>query len=127
TRGFNPERDGEMRFSRTDGAGENDVVGASDPLTASELVDLCCADASIGRSEVEGVERLHLWKTRVVETVSYRRIAARRLLRGEHLVQIIFVSPVLLSRLTRESFVDASESRHLERACLRSDELAGNG
>src|SRR5580692_7218565 len=59
-RGFDAERDRQVRFAGTDGSCKDDVVGAANPLSAGELGDLRRADGSIGRGEIERVDRLDL-------------------------------------------------------------------
>lgn len=121
-RGLDAECDREMRLAGADRSGEEHVFGAPDPLAARELEHELRVDA-VGRGEVEAVDRLVLGGARRVESLLDRRVGARRELGGEHLVEILLVRPALLACLASESLEGASEPRHLERPCLRADEI----
>jgi hypothetical protein len=92
-----------MRLAGADGAGEDQILGRGDPLAARERVDLGRVDA-IGGGEVEGVERLHLRKPRLAEALANDRLVTRRLLGTEDLVEIVFMRPVGIPRLSGQAF-----------------------
>ena len=125
-RRFHAERDREMRLAGPDRAGEDQILGRGDPLAARERVDLGRADA-VGGREVEGIEGLHLGKARLAEPLADHGLVPRRLLRGEHLVEVVFVGPVRIARLTGQGFERARDAGQFQRAGLRDDEIAGEG
>ena len=63
-RRFHAERDRQVRFARSDRAGEDQILRRRDPLAARERVDLRRADA-LSRGEVEAVEGFDFWETRL--------------------------------------------------------------
>jgi NAD(P)-dependent dehydrogenase (short-subunit alcohol dehydrogenase family) len=126
TSGLDTERDRQVRLAGADGSRKDDVVGAADPFSTRELGDLCGADSAIGRSEVEGVERLHLREARLAQTMTHGGVAPGGLLGGEHLVEKLLVAPMLLARLASERFKDTHDAGHLERPGLRDDEILGD-
>src|SRR4029077_8959528 len=87
-----------------------------------ELGDLPRVDA-VGCLEVEAVERLGLGEARVPEPAAHGRVGSRRLLCGEHLVQVVLVGPLLFTRLPAESLEAATEARHLEAARLSLEQV----
>src|ERR1700680_4293542 len=75
SRDLDAERDGEVCLAGADGPGEDHVFGACDPLSACELGDLRGIDGTVGRGEVEGVERLELWKARIAGALAHGGLA----------------------------------------------------
>ena len=101
-RGFDAERDREVGFADADRPSEDDVVAARKPVASRKVADLRGRDGAASGREVEGVEGLQLGKVRVMNTLSNRRVATRKLLDGERLEQVFLVTPVLFARLPRE-------------------------
>jgi hypothetical protein len=77
-------------------------------------VDLGRADA-VGGGEVEGVEGLHLRESRLAEPLADQGLVPRRLLRGEHLMEVVFVRPVRIARLAGQGFKGARDAGQLQR------------
>ena len=63
-----------------------------------ERVDLRRADPLDG-GEITRVEGLHLGEARLAQPLTHDRLMARRQLRTQHLVQVVFVWPVGVARL----------------------------
>jgi hypothetical protein len=124
---FDAERDGQVRLSGADRAGEDDVVRAADPLSSRQLGQLGRVDGAVGGDEVEGVEGLHLGEASLAQAVADRGVATRGLLGREGFVQKLLVAPVLLARLACERLEDADDAGHLERLGLRDDQLLVDG
>jgi hypothetical protein len=122
--GLHTEGDGEMGLSGADGTGEDDVFGTTDPLAVGELGDLGRAHP-VGRGEVEAVESLGLRETGSPQPLSHGGFPPRGFLGGKHLVEVILVTPVLLTGLAGQRFVDTGQSRHLEDAGLGGDHFLG--
>ena len=99
--------------------------GARDPLAARERMNLRRVDALGGR-EIERVQRLDFGKARLSEALADHRFVPGRLLGAEDLVEILLVRPVRVARLAGEAFKDARDARHLQRAGLGDDEIAGD-
>ena len=91
-----------MRLAGADGPREDQILGRGDPLAARERVDLGRVDA-IGGGEVEGVERLYLREARLAEALADYRLVPRGLLGTEDLVEIVFVRPVGIPRLSGQA------------------------
>ena len=106
--------------------GEDQILGCGDPLAARERVDLRRADALGGR-EVEGVERLHLREARLAEPLADDGLVPRRLLRAEHLVQVVLVGPMRIARLAGQGFKGARHAGQFQGPRLRDDEVAREG
>ena len=125
--GLDAERDGEVRLSGANRARDDHVACTRDPFAAREVGELSGVDGAVGGDEVEAVERLHLREACLAQAMAHGGVAARDNLRRERVVQILFVAPVLLARLARESFEDAGEAGHLEHARLGDDQILGDG
>jgi len=123
-RRLHTERNREVRFAGTNRAGEDQILGGGDPLAARERVDLCRAD-TVGGGEVKGIEGLHLREARLAEPLADHGLVPRCLLRGEHLMEIVFVRPVRIARLAGQGFKGARDARHFQRPRLRDDEIPG--
>jgi hypothetical protein len=117
-RGFDTESDGQVRLSGADRAGEDQIVGAVDPLSACELGDLCCADDTVGPAKSKESALL-------ADDASPPSRGAKSA-RQEHFVQKLLVAPVVFARLAGERLEDAHDAGHLERAGLRDDHLPGD-
>jgi hypothetical protein len=114
-----------VRFASPDRARENQILGRGDPLAAREGVNLCRAHA-VGGGEIKCIERLRLRKACLAESLPDHRLVSRGLLGAQDLVEILFMRPVCVARLAGEAFKDARDPGHLQRACLRDDEIAGD-
>jgi hypothetical protein len=125
-RRFHAERDRQMRLAGPNRAGEDQILGRGDPLAACQRVNLRRADALRGR-EIKCVQRLDLGKARLMEPLADHRLMAGGLLGAQDLVQIVFVRPMRVARLPRESFKCAGDAGQLEAACLHHDQIANQG
>lgn len=124
-RGFDTQRDGQVRLPGPNRAGEDEILGRRDPVATGEGVDLGGAHPLGGR-EIKGVERLDVGKARLAEPLADHRLVSRALFGGQHLVEIVFVRPVRIACLTREAFKDPRHAWQLERARLPDDQIAGD-
>jgi hypothetical protein len=84
-----------------DGASEQNIFAARNPLASGQLSDLRGREA-IGDGEIEFVERLHFGERGRVQSLLDGGLGTRRDLDGENLVQVVLVRPVLLARLSGE-------------------------
>ena len=88
-------------------------------------MNLCRADPLDG-GEIKRVERLHLRETCLAQALPNDRFMTRGQLGAEDFVQIVFVRPVRVTRLPRQTVKRARDARELERAGVRDDEIAGD-
>jgi transposase len=116
-------------------------TGGKQRLTATRLHALLVAEGhavgvtvvkdavadALGRREVEGVEGLHFREARLAEPLADHGLVPRRLLRGEHLMEVVFVRPVRIARLAGERFKGARDAGQFQRPCLRDDEITREG
>ena len=112
-------------FAGPDGAGQDQILGRGDPLTARKRVNLCRTDA-LGGGEIKGLERLDLREAGLTQSLPDHGLVPRALLGAEHLVEILLVRPVGVARLTGQAFKDACDAGHLQRTRLRHDEIASD-
>lgn len=89
-------------------------------------MDLRRADA-VGGGEIEGIEGLDLREARFTEPLADHGLVPRRLLRTEHLMEVVLVGPVCIARLAGQGFKGARDPRHFQCARLRDDEIPGEG
>jgi hypothetical protein len=122
-RRFHAEGNRQVRFSRPDRTGEDEILRRGHPLAAREGVNLRRADA-VCRGEIKRIERLHLGKSGLAKPLTDHRLVTGGLLGAEDFVEIVFVRPVGVARLAGETFKDAGDAWELERARLRDDEIA---
>src|SRR5205807_1476198 len=107
-RGLDTERDGEMGLSGADRSGEDEILCARDPLAASELGDDRRTHGSVACREIEAVQCLGFWEARLVQTMTHGGFEPRRLFGGQHVVEVVFVAPVLFPRLAGERLEGAA-------------------
>jgi hypothetical protein len=81
---------------------------------------------AVRRREIKRVQRLDLRETGVAQSLSHHRLMPRALLGAEHLVEVVLVRPVGITRLTGQPFKDTRDARQLQCARLREDEIAGD-
>jgi len=82
---------------------------------------------AIGGREVERVERLDLGEARLTEPLADYGLVARRLLGGQHLMEIVFVRPMRIARLASERFKGPRDAGQFQRPRLRDDEITAEG
>lgn len=123
---FDPERDRQVRLACPDWPGEDQILGSADPVAARERGDLR-GGYTFGGLEVEAVERLDFWESRLAQALANHGLVPRGVLGRQHLVQVVLKGPVLLARLTRQGLEAAHEPGHLERARLRDNQIARDG
>src|SRR5688572_31265662 len=85
-------------------------------------MDLRGAHALRG-SEIKRVEGLHLGEAGLMEPLPDDRLMPRGLLGAQHLMQIVFVRPVAIARLTGKPLKGARDPRQVKGARLRHDEI----
>jgi hypothetical protein len=113
-----------MRLARANRTRQDQILGRGHPLAAGQRVDLRRADA-LGSGEIKQIKRFHLGEARLAQTLADDRLVPGRKLRAEHLLQIVFVRPVRVTRLAGEAFEGPGDPGELERPRMRDDEITG--
>jgi len=120
---FHAERDRQVRLAGPDRTGQDQILGRCDPFAPCERVDLHRGDA-VCRRKIKGVECLHLGEACLPQALAHDGLMPRRFLGPEHFMQIVFVGPVAVAGLPRQTFKRAGDPRQLERPPVRGDEVA---
>ncbi len=89
-------------------------------------MDLRRVDA-VGGGEIKCVEGLHFGEARLAQALADHGLVPRGVLGTEDLVQIVFVRPMGVARLTGEAVKRPCHTRQLQCARLRDDQIVGDG
>ena len=121
-RGFDAKRDRQMRLPGPEGPARIRFSGA---VTHSPRASVwICVVEALGRRKVKRVERLDLGEARLAQPLAGHRLMPRRPLGTEDLLQIVFVRPVGIARLARQTLEDAGGAGQLQRTGVRKHEVS---